>query len=88
MASENTGEKLVWFLTGAAVGAVAALLYAPQSGKATRRFIRRKAEDGREAIVDAGKEILDRGHEFYEKGRQIADDAAGLVERGRKLVRG
>ena len=88
MASQDTSGKLVWFLAGAAVGAAVALLYAPQPGRATRRYIRRKAGQGREALSDAGKEILDRGREYYERGRQFAEQAGDLVERGRKLVGG
>jgi gas vesicle protein len=35
MAQEN-GDKVVWFLAGAAIGAAIALLYAPASGEETR----------------------------------------------------
>ena len=88
MASEHDGTKLVWFLTGAAIGAAIALLYAPQSGRDTRRFIRKKTDEGREALADTGKDILERGREVYDKGRKIAEEAGGLLERGRKLVAG
>jgi gas vesicle protein len=88
MATEDTGISLAWFLVGAAVGATVALLYAPQSGKETRRLIVKKTEQGREAFVDSGKEVLDRGKEFYERGREFADEAAELFERGKKAVRG
>jgi gas vesicle protein len=88
MASEHDGGRLLWFLAGAAVGAAAALLYAPQSGRDTRRYIRKKADEGREALADAGKGVLERGREVYEKGREIAEEAGEMLERGRKLVTG
>jgi len=88
MAHENGGSKLIWFVAGAAIGASLALLYAPKSGRETRRYIEKKTEEGREAITETGKEIYGRGKVIYEKGRKVADDAAGLIERGRKLVRG
>jgi gas vesicle protein len=88
MATEDAGISLAWFLVGAAVGATVALLYAPQSGKDTRRLISKKTEQGREAIADSGKEVLDRGRELYERGREFADEAAELFERGKKAVRG
>ena len=88
MATENSGTKFVWFLTGAAIGAAIALLYAPKSGRDTRKFIRRRGEAGRDAIADAGKEALDRGREYYDKGRKIAEEAGDLLERGRKAVTG
>jgi gas vesicle protein len=88
MATEDSGMSLAWFLVGAAVGATVALLYAPQSGKDTRRLIVKKTEQGREALVDSSKEVLDRGRELYERGREFADEAADLFERGKKAVRG
>jgi gas vesicle protein len=81
-------DRLVWFLTGAALGAAVALLYAPQSGQDTRRYLGKKARKGREAIGDVSREALDKGRELYQKGRKMADDAADLFERGRRLVEG
>ena len=88
MASEYDGNRAVWFLVGAAVGAAIALLYAPKSGRDTRKYIRKRSDEGREALVDAGKEIRDRGRDIYEKGREIAEEAGELLERGRKMVVG
>lgn len=81
-------SRLVWFFAGAALGATVALLYAPQSGKDTRRFLGKKARKGRDAMADVSREALDKGRELYERGRQMADDAADLFERGRRLVEG
>jgi gas vesicle protein len=81
-------DRLVWFLTGAALGAAVALLYAPQSGKDTRRYLGKKAKHGREAIGDVSREAMDKGRELYQKGRKMADEAADLFERGRRLVEG
>ena len=88
MDSEDAGISLAWFLVGAAVGATVALLYAPQSGRDTRRLISRKTEKGKEALADTSKEVLNRGRELYERGREFADEAAELFERGKKAVRG
>ncbi|MCL4852670.1 MAG: YtxH domain-containing protein [Bryobacteraceae bacterium] len=84
----NTSGRVLWFIAGAAVGAALALLYAPAPGGETRRRISQKAGEGRSAIAESGREILDRGRELYDKGRHIADEAADLFERGRKLVEG
>jgi gas vesicle protein len=88
MDSEDAGMSLAWFLVGAAVGATVALLYAPQSGKDTRRLISKQTERGKDALTDTSKEVLDRGRELYERGREFADEAADLFERGKKAVRG
>jgi hypothetical protein len=31
---------------------------------------------------------MDKGRELYEKGLRVADEAAGMIERGRKIVEG
>jgi len=86
--TQDNGGKLVWFFTGAAVGAAIALLYAPQSGRDTRRFIGKRARRSTEAVADAGRDLMDKGRDLYEKGRKVADDAAELFERGRRIVEG
>lgn len=94
MAQDNSGN-LVWFVAGAAIGATICLLYAPQSGKDTRRLLTKKARRGSEALseagrdaLDKGRDVLDKGRDLYEKGRRVADEAAELFERGRRLVEG
>jgi gas vesicle protein len=82
---EKTG-KFVWFLAGMGIGAGIALLYAPKTGRDTRRLIGKTARHGRQAVADAGSDLIDKGREFYEKGRKVADDAIELFERGRRLV--
>jgi len=86
--NNNYGENIVWFFVGATVGAAVALLYAPQSGDRTRRLIVRKLSDGRDVLADNGADLVDKGRELFEKGRRVADDAAEMLERGRKMVRG
>lgn len=80
--------NLVWFTAGAAIGATIALLYAPQTGKETRRFLHKKTRESRAAISDASGDIADKGKELFEKGRRLADDAAEMFERGRKIIEG
>jgi gas vesicle protein len=100
MAQDNS-DKLLWLLTGAALGATVALLYAPQSGDHTRRLIAKKARQGREAIAERGGDLIDKGRDIisergsdlldtgrtlYKQGRRVADQAAEVIERGRKLA--
>jgi gas vesicle protein len=87
MAQQNS-DRLVWLLTGAAIGASIALLYAPQAGKDTRRLITKKARQGREALSDVGQDLAEKGRDLYEKGRRVADDAAEMLERGRRMMEG
>jgi gas vesicle protein len=86
--AEDAGGNVLWFVAGVAIGATVALLYAPQAGKQTRRILVKKTAEGRDAIVDTGKDVYERGKEIYEKSLEIADEASELFERGKKLVRG
>ena len=61
---------------------------APQSGRETRRIIKRKTREGREALSDTGRDLMEKGRDLYEKGLSVADDAAEMIERGRRLVEG
>lgn len=88
MAENDNAGKLVWFIAGAAIGAAIALLYAPTTGKELREKITEKTEEGRAALAERGRDVIDRGRELYEKGRKLADDAADMLDRGRKLVQG
>ncbi|MGO9895081.1 MAG: YtxH domain-containing protein [Bryobacteraceae bacterium] len=86
---EDAGvTKLGWFITGAAIGAGVALLYAPKSGKDTRRYIAHQTEKGRQMVTDTSKDVADASREMFERGRKLVEDAADLFERGRKLVKG
>jgi gas vesicle protein len=81
-------NRLAWFLTGAVIGATAAILYAPKSGKETRQYITDKTQQGREAVTDTSKDIVEASKEMFDRGRKLVEDAADLFERGRKLVKG
>jgi gas vesicle protein len=87
-AQDSSSNSLAWFLTGAIIGATAAMLYAPKSGKDTRQFITNKTQQGREAVTETTKDIAEAGKEMFERGRKLVEDAAELFERGRKLVKG
>jgi gas vesicle protein len=86
--AENNSGSLVWFVAGAAIGASIALLYAPQSGRDTRRYLNKRTRQGREALEEVAGDFADKGRELYKKGRGLAEDAADLLERGRKIVEG
>jgi gas vesicle protein len=60
------GGLVVAFIAGAAVGAAAALLFAPASGEQTREYLSQRAREGRDRANDVarqGREILNRQRE-------------------------
>jgi gas vesicle protein len=87
-AADETTSNLAWFLTGAVIGATAAILYAPKSGKETRQYIAEKTQQSREAVESASEDIVGAGREMFDRGRKLVEDAADLFDRGRKLVKG
>ena len=88
LAEDDIGGKLLLFVAGAAIGASAALLFAPSSGEITRRVIAKKTEGGRTVLADSGRDVIDRGRDMFERGQKLIEEAAEMFERGRKLVEG
>ena len=94
MNDTKTGDRVAFFLLGAAIGAAAALLVAPESGARTRRAVRRKGQEAADYFVDAGKEVAERCEDLYKLSEELVDDAAhelsekyrALHERSRELV--
>ena len=83
MAQDNGGSNLAWFLAGAALGAAAALLYAPQPGHETREAIRRRALEERDRLAKTGREAVEKGRDLYERGKGLADEASVRFEKGK-----
>ena len=93
MADERGSSAGVFlaFLSGAALGAVAALLLAPQSGRESREQLRgyaRRAEDNlRNLAGQAGEafdEVVDQGKEFVDAKKSVLREA---FEAGREAMK-
>ncbi len=82
----SMGEKVLWLLTGVGLGAGAALLFAPKTGRDMRRYLARVAEEGRERVTEGGQEVLDKGKRVVERGKAVVDEALDFVERGRRIL--
>ena len=85
MERDNSGV-IVWFVSGAVLGAAVALLLAPEAGEKTRRMLAEQAGRGRKTLLESGQELFERGKELYDRGREIVDDAAEMFERGRRIA--
>lgn len=79
MDRECTSGSAVMFLAGLVIGAGVALLFAPQSGKKTRREIVRRAEDTREYLEETGEDLIAKGRELIEQARTAADERLKAV---------
>ena len=84
--SRGNGERFLWMLAGMGLGIGMALLFAPKSGRETRRYLSRLAGEGRERVLETGEEFVDRGKKIYEHGKAVVDEAMEFVDRGRRAV--
>ena len=64
------GTALTFLFIGLGIGAVSALLFAPQSGKQTRKMLRRRYEDA----VDSLEDFADSATDMWEKGMDSVSD--------------
>ena len=95
----SSAAVLLAFLSGTALGAVAALLLAPQSGRESREQLRgyaRRAEDNLLDLAgragEAFEEVVDQGKEFVDTKKSVLREAfdAGreAMKRERDRLRG
>jgi len=79
----NSSDKFLFFLTGAGIGAVLALLFAPKSGRETREMLARTANDSRDYVT--GK--VTEGRQFIEeRGRKVTDDFTAFLDKSKEAV--
>jgi gas vesicle protein len=71
--SDSNGNGFGWFLAGLGVGAAIGMLYAPKPGHETREDLRRRAEDGRDYVVNRAKEAREQATKFVDKGKEVVD---------------
>jgi len=95
-------KSVLWFVSGAMIGAGIALLLAPQSGRQTRRGIvrmgriaRSRAEEMRlqmrHSLMELADDISNKVQQQIDRGQEWTENAAeqvqGAVEAGKRIVR-
>ena len=83
MADNGGGDKLVYFLIGAGIGAVTALLFAPKAGAELRAEIADRTRRGLDQARETGVELSGKASDLYQSGVEKASDIAA---RGRESV--
>jgi gas vesicle protein len=74
--------KSMWaFLVGLGTGASLALLFAPQSGRKTQRFVSQKAQKGLDQMAATGKQVATQVKDWADKTKE---DLVGAVEQYQK----
>jgi gas vesicle protein len=74
--SRNVATALGFLAIGLGIGALAALLITPKTGKQIRKDVRRKYEDARDVMGHWG----DRAGDMWERGEEWAEAARRKVE--------
>ena len=84
---DEFGAFLVGFIVGGLTGAVAALLFAPQSGEETRALIKDKSIELRDKAQISAEEAIARAEAAAAEARARADELAKqLKARGEEVV--
>jgi len=89
------------FLLGGLIGATVALLYAPKSGRETRKDITKAAkrvkrgaadlvEDITESVADFTSDMKDKANDIAERGRELSENArkeiVTTLDHGQKVL--
>jgi gas vesicle protein len=89
--SDNNGNGFGWFLAGLGVGAAIGMLYAPKAGRETREDLRRRAEEGRDYVVNRAKEAREQANQWVDKGKDVIeqqkDQFRSAYEAGRQAYK-
>ncbi|MBK8316719.1 MAG: YtxH domain-containing protein [Acidobacteria bacterium] len=79
----NGGDKLVYFLIGAGIGAVTALLFAPKAGSECVQELAGATKKGLDYARDTGRDFSERATDYYETGIERASD---ISDRSRDAI--
>ena len=81
----SVGKFFAGFLIGGAVGAIAGLLLAPQSGEETRDMIAQKSSDLYDKTEDSLKEIKEKAEvvveDLQKKGDELISKIQGMLKK-------
>ena len=69
MSTSRIATKLGYFIAGATLGGIVAILFAPKSGKETRKIIADKAGDGKVYLVDRTRNIRQQAGEVVDRSK-------------------
>ena len=81
----DAGTRLTYFVIGATVGAVVALLFAPKSGRELREDLADATRKGVDRAKETGSQLSARAGEYYDaasaRAGELAANAREVVER-------
>ncbi|HXR98892.1 MAG TPA: YtxH domain-containing protein [Terriglobales bacterium] len=79
-------SKGLWFLVGLSLGALAGILYAPQSGEQTREMLRSKADESRDRVQQTVSDVREKVSNLRSQVNDARDQAVDIAGRGKQAV--
>jgi gas vesicle protein len=90
MACCDVAGKAGYFLAGVGIGIALALLFAPRSGKDTRKLIAGKAGQGKDYVASKGRALRKQAEELVNKGKEVVskqkERLADALEAGKEAA--
>lgn len=87
----GAGEKALYLMLGAMIGAATALLLAPRSGVETRRLLASKAREGVDLVSNRTRDVVEKTSEFVERGKELLqqqrDSMSAAFDAGKQAYR-
>jgi gas vesicle protein len=84
----STGSRVGYILVGLAVGSAVGILFAPKSGKDTRKYLSRKAEESKEYARRKARELRWRAEDLVDHAKESAarqmENVSGAVDAARE----
>ena len=84
----NTIANVNYFLVGLGIGSAVAILFAPKSGKETRKYIAKKSREANEYARNKAQELRERAEETVERGKEMVTETkeqiATAIDAGRE----
>ncbi len=88
--SDKLKNNIGWFLAGLGVGAVAAIFYAPKSGREIRDAVATGVDDGRKHLASLGRDAREQVSDLIASGKKIVSDvkrqANAAIDAGREAI--
>jgi gas vesicle protein len=89
--SDNGNNNIGWFLGGLGLGALVAILYAPKSGRETRKAIVTGVDDGREYLASLGRDVHEQVSDWVDSGKKLVASKKrqvnAAIDAGREAIR-
>lgn len=84
-------NKLGYFFLGLGVGVAVGLLFAPKSGEETREFLRTKARDSKDYLVNRGEQLKEQAGDLVSRSKDAItkqrEQLAAAIDAGKQAYR-